>query len=266
MYFNPAIEIHVFDDKATINSTTGAIEHEYSIFGLTIAKIEGYLCSNLKISCERLPQDRDDNYTSAMLDDKNSHDRFKFSCCDEVDTNVIYNEFFGCGSKVIHQHHNNYVLYKRANSVLQFYMSIEHFSQWDIFTMAYLGLTVHGQNRRKCILTIPPSAKIHLNKVLSTYTESDIYKYNTYDKMGKYSTCTRREIIDRAQTHMAAAISTLSNFTENNQQPLYSMFMEYFKDKNNGSHIQIIKYITNNSAVTNSSKIDMIKYLLDQLE
>ena len=272
MYFNPAIEIYVFDDQATINNTTCTIEHGYGIYGLTIAKIEGYLCSNLKISCTRSLHDKDDNHTSAMLDDADRHDRFKFSCYGEIDTDSIYNEFFGCDSKVIHQHRNNNVLYKRVNSVLQFYMSIEHFSQWDKFTMIDFDPVVPGQNRRKCMLTIPPSAKNHLNKILSTYTESDIYRRNS-GKTGKYSICSCEGIISRAQAYITDAISTLSDvatkpayIVENNQQLLYSVFMEYIKDKSNGAHIQIIKRITNSSTIIDSNKIDMIKCLLDQLE
>lgn len=153
MYFNPALEIYIFDDESVINSTTGMIEHKKNKPSLIIAKIYGYLCCNLKISCERSVQDRDDNYTNDMLErTKNDHNRFRFGNLNGVSADKIYNELFDCKHKIVYQFGNSIILYKRTKSVLQFYMSIEQFSRWFILaTIAAIAYFIYLM-QLKCIL------------------------------------------------------------------------------------------------------------------
>lgn len=274
MYFNPAIELYVIDNEATINDSTGAIEHNYNVFGMIIAKIEGYLCSNLKISCEKSPDDHDNNYTQTIMENISSHNIFNFGYSGEVNADEIYNAFFGCKSKVVHQNKNNYVFYKRNNSVLQFYISIEHFSRWNTFTMAYFDPTSSGHNSRTCTLDIHLLSKFHLGKMLSVYTESDIYKYNPYDTRKKYSIYNMKEMIKRAQSYIAAIILTMplpvqqvsTTAIDNSQNLLYSILIEHIKDKSNDCHLQIIKRVITSGTITDSDKIDIIKCLLNQLD
>ena len=273
MYFNPALEIYVFDDQATIDSITGIIEHTNDKLGIIIAKIDGYLCCNLEISCERSPQDSNENYTTEKLDG-NSHHIFGFGNYGGASANEIYNEFFGCDHKVVHQYQNKYILYKRVNSVLQIYISIEHFSQWDKIILVSFNPLTSKYGGCKCAFDISSAIKFHLGKILSTCTNSNINKKNEWDRHKNYRTCDIDKIIERARKHMAAFMPALPKpvvvpnhistpHCDTDHKLLCPILLDHIKELSDYNHNQIIKRIVNNSTITDAGKIDMIKYLLD---
>lgn len=50
-----------------------------------------------------------------------------------------------------------------------------------------------------------------------------------------------------------------------NQKLLYPILIEHLKDTSNGYHFQMIKRITENSSITDSDKLNIIKCLFEQL-
>ena len=281
MYFNPALEIYVFDNEATINDLTGTIDHEYKVFGMIIAKIEGDLCSNLEISCERSPHDENDNYTMEKRKAYN-YNRFRFDNSDRVSADEIYHAFFGYDHRFVHQYQNKHILYKRVNSVLQIYISIKHFSQWDECTIVSLNPVSSMHAGRKCTLEISNAIKFHLGEILSTYTYHDMIKMNR-EKTDKYSIDNTNEIIQRARKHMKDFMPVLhepetktiphcdnlskrvptTGAQDTDYKILCPILLDHIKELSNGNHNQIIKHILSCDTITDSGKMNAIKYLLD---